>query len=168
MLLEAAYAYASDHPDCTIAEALGAGVVACGGDVKSMSEAEAQRLAERIAQIQEADRESAAKIAQEADRGRSKPGVGTDYLESIGSLPMDMKCLYATGFNWKEAEFLYCKVDKETCDSIVTAALETRWKELKTMFESVIVGMGGDLDGDSGAIDASTPEGLDELRNLGF
>lgn len=169
LALEVMYEYAGDYPQCTVAEALAAGVTACGIDFRELTDDDAARLVNRVAQLQEMDKAAAVSSAgTEPTPTKEKVGVGTDYLGSVGKMPMDLKCLYATGFDWERAKFLFSRLDKEDCDTVVTAALETKWKELKTIFESVIVGMGGDLTGDKDGVDASSQEGLDALRHLGF
>ena len=170
LALEVMYEFAAANPQCTVAEALAAGVTACGVDFRELTDEDAGRLVKRVAQLQEADAAALAErqAANEPADTKEKVGVGTDYLESVGKMPMDLKCLYATGFDWDRAKYLFSRLDKEDCDTVVTAALETKWKELKTIFESVIVGMGGDLSGDRDGVDASSQEGLDALRHLGF
>lgn len=168
LALEVMYEYAGDYPQCTVAEALAAGVTACGVDFRELTDDDATRLVNRVAQLQEADKAAVAASGSDPAPTKEKVGVGTDYLGSVGKMPMDLKCLYATGFDWERAKFLFSRLDKEDCDTVVTAALETKWKELKTIFESVIVGMGGDLTGDKDGVDASSQEGLDALRHLGF
>jgi hypothetical protein len=170
LTLEVMYEYAGNNPQCTVAEALAAGVTACGVDFRELTDEDAARLVNRVAQLQEADAAASApkEPGGEPAPSKEKVGVGTDYLGSVGKMPMDLKCLYATGFDWDRAKFLFSRLDKEDCDTVVTAALETKWKELKTIFESVIVGMGGDLTGEKDGVDASSQEGLDALRHLGF
>ncbi len=164
--LEVMGRFAEENPSASFAEAIAAAVTACGQSITDFTEAEAEQIAYEILDIQKSDTDKNKK-AEEGERQDNKPYVGTDFLNTVGQLPMDMKCLYATQFDFQRARHLYCHTSKQDCDTIVTSALEVKWKELKTIFESVIVGMGGSLSDDDG-VDLTTGDGAAELKSLGF
>lgn len=107
------------------------------------------------------------------DKSRPSPAKKTYYGESysdwVSSLETWQACLLTAGFDLQKAEYLYTVADRDDAIECIALYLEKTKKDQGVQFESVVFGMGGNLDGTkSGEVvhDINTESGKNSLAML--
>lgn len=170
----------TQNQEASVEEALAITLLKIGYNLKDLNEDQAETMVGRLLKFQQEEVEALARITEEANKSSIATGgkgksFGQDYLEYFKEMSNADKCLVACNYDYERARVLYCETDKDIADAVLSKYMETRWQELKTIFEAAVFGFGGSIGGkkdDGPAFDMTSKEGSEaaanQLRALGF
>jgi hypothetical protein len=121
----------------------------CG--ISKPTEHHLRRLSERL------EGASRDEDPSEVDTRPAVRSFGTEYAKLLDGLSLDERLMMMCGYDLEKALHLYTKVDRDEVLALLRGYTALQVEEHRLLFESVLYGMGGSYEGDSGPGSGSDP-----------